>query len=449
MRILSLAPVLALGLVSTAGAQDTIVRLSLEEAVEVARRSNPGFAQSRNDVATARLAERSAFAQYLPSLSVGMGLSGSYSRSVTATDPFGELIRREDPVESRSSSMGQSVSIGLPVLFDGGARRNQLRQARASTDASEARVELQDLQLRANVARAYVTMLTGQAVERLEVQLLASQEERLRLTEQMYRMASSNRLDLLGAQEQLASRESNVAGARATVAKNRIALLTQLGIDPTLDVVLTDTVLPLFDPRVLDVATLIATAQRLHPSVVQAEASREASARGVSVARGGRWPRLSPSVSYSRGIGRQNYDAWTDLRMPENQSVGFGLSLNYNIFDRYNTPNSVARARAELDDAEFALQQQRQTVERDVRSALIDLENAYRTLELSRLSMRISAERLDLAMEQYRLGSIPYDRLQSIIEGAASAERSELNARAQFAQALIALEERVGQPVRP
>ena len=446
--MLSSAIAIILG-AGSAGAQDTVLTLSMDEAVELARRNNPGYAQFLNDVELARLAERSGLAQYFPTLSLSMGLSGSYSRSVTALDPFGELINRDDPVVSKSSSMGQSISIGLPVIYDGGARRNQLRSARAETAASEARVHVQDLSLRANVERAYVALLAAREVERLEEQLLASQEERLRLTEQMYRVASSNRIDLLGAREQLANRESNVAGARANVEKSRIALLTQVGVDPELHVQLADTALPLFDPGTLEAEALVEIAHRAHPSVRAAEAAREASARSLSAAKGSRWPRLSPSVSYSRGIGRQNYDAWTDIQMPENQSVSFGLNIGYNVFDRWQTPNNIAREEATVEDRDFALVQQRQTVERDVRTALIDLENAYRTLELARLSAEISAERLELTMEQYRLGSIPYDRLQTIIESAASAERSELNARTQFAQALITLEERVGQRVRP
>ena len=450
MRSTMLASAIAVVLgAGAARAQDTLLTLSMDEAVALARRNNPGYAQFLNDVELARLAERSGLAQYFPTLSLSMGLSGSYSRSVTALDPFGELINRDDPVVSRSSSMGQSVSIGLPLIYDGGTRRNQLRSARAETAASEARVQVQDLSLRANVERAYVAMLSARAVEKLEDRLLASQEERLRLTEQMYRLASSNRIDLLGAREQLANRESNVAGARANVEKSRIALLTQVGVDPGLQVQLADTALPLFDPGTLEADALVETAHRVHPSIRAAEAAREASARSLSAAKGNRWPRLSPSVSYSRGIGRQNYDAWTDIQMPENQSVSFGLNIGYNVFDRWQTPNNIARAEAQVEDSDFTLAQQRQIVERDVRTALIDLENAYRTLELARLSAEISAERLELTMEQYRLGSIPYDRLQTIIESAASAERSELNARTQFAQALIALEERVGQRVRP
>ena len=447
--IVAAAALQALCLPVVAAAQDTLLSLSMTEAVELARRNNPGYAQYLNDVETARLAERASRAQYLPSLNLSMGLSGSYSRSVTALDPFGELINRDDPVVSKSSSMGQSIGITLPTIFDGGTRRNQLRSARAQTAATEARVGVQDLSLRASVERAYVTMLSARATERLEERLLASQVERLQLTEQMYRVASANRIDLLGAREQVAGRESNVAGARASVDKARLALLTQVGLDHALQLELTDTMLPLFDPKSLDIDQLVETAQRAHPSITAAESAREASARNLSAARGGRWPRLSPSVSYSRGIGRQNYDAWTDIQMPENQSVSFGLSVGYNVFDRWQTPNNIARAEAEVEDGDFTVAQQRQTVERDVRTAMIDLENAYRTLELARLSAEISTERLELTMQQYRLGSIPYDRLQTIIESAAAAERSELNARTQFAQALITLEERVGQRVRP
>ncbi|HUF28214.1 MAG TPA: TolC family protein [Gemmatimonadaceae bacterium] len=452
IRLGSLAAGLALPVIlgtGSLGAQGPVLRLSLDEAIAVAREHNPGFARFRNDVHVASLAERAQRAQYLPSVSLSTGVSGSYSRQVTGLDPFGTLIRRDTAIVNRGSSMSQAVGIQLPVIYDGGRRPNALRAARAGTRAAEARVTAQEVQLRANVSRAYLTYLAARLQERLEERQLASQEVRLEMTERLFRVASADRLDLLGAREQLATRERNLARARANSERDRIALLSQLGRDLSLEVQLTDTAMPLFDPRELDAEAIVGTALQLHPTMAEAEAVHEGALHGRRAARGGSFPRIAPSVSYSRSIGRRNYDAFTDFEMPQNQSMGFGLNLTFDVFNRYQTANEVARAEADLQDAEHTLRLQRQTVERDVRSALIELENAYRSLELARLSAGYASERLDLAMEQYRLGSIPYDRLQTLIEGAAAAERGELDARVAFASALYTLDERVGQAVRP
>jgi outer membrane protein TolC len=86
-------------------------------------------------------------------------------------------------------------------------------------------------------------------------------------------------------------------------------------------------------------------------------------------------------------------------------------------------------------------------VEREVRSALIDLENAYSGVQLAERSAEIARERLRQGQEQYRLGTLDFTSLQRMIDDVAAAERQVITAYYQFATALLTLEEKVGGPV--
>jgi outer membrane protein TolC len=80
---------------------------------------------------------------------------------------------------------------------------------------------------------------------------------------------------------------------------------------------------------------------------------------------------------------------------------------------------------------------------------LIDAQNAYQGLQLAQRGSALSAERLRLARERYAIGGISFANLQILIDRASQDERQLINARYAFAESVVALEERVGRPVRP
>jgi hypothetical protein len=83
-----------------------------------------------------------------------------------------------------------------------------------------------------------------------------------------------------------------------------------------------------------------------------------------------------------------------------------------------------------------------------VRSALIDLENAYAGVRLAERSAEIARERLRQGQQQYRLGRLQdYTALQQMIEAVAQQERIVTGASYNFSVALLTLEEKVGRRV--
>jgi len=84
-----------------------------------------------------------------------------------------------------------------------------------------------------------------------------------------------------------------------------------------------------------------------------------------------------------------------------------------------------------------------------VRAALVDLRNAYRSLELAERSAEFARQRVELAQEKFRLGSLSFADLQRFIDDAAREERAAIDARFAWINAVIALEQHVGERVRP
>src|SRR5690606_30664405 len=132
----------------------------------------------------------------------------------------------------------------------------------------------------------------------------------------------------------------------------------------------------------------------------------------ASAAKRRRLPSISADAGYSRGMSMQDYGAFGELN-PRNYGFNFGLSFSLPLFSRFQTAESVTQASASAEDAEHELRGALLTVERDVRAAIIDLENAHRSLQLANEQVELNRERQELTQERYRLGGSDFTTLQN------------------------------------
>jgi outer membrane protein TolC len=140
------------------------------------------------------------------------------------------------------------------------------------------------------------------------------------------------------------------------------------------------------------------------------------------------------------------YDAWGQFGAPNN-SFSFGVSLGMPIFRGFATTSAIRSAQASVQDARYQAEQQRLQIETQVRAQLIELDRAYRGLQLAQESADLAQMRLQLAQNEYREGAINYTNLQQIIQSNDQAQRQLVQARFNFLNARITLEERVGGPL--
>jgi outer membrane protein len=445
MRAPSCAAALAALLGSTAPlpAQEAPAVLTLEEARRIARSSNPEFLRTANDLDVAESGVRSAWGAFLPSLTTSMNFSGSRSTTLTSEDFFGDPIESPEPITSRRSSASQGISTQM-TLFDGGTTLRNLQARRAAFAGVDAQIETQAIQLDARVSREYFQAVRAVRNIALEEFLLASARDRLERTEQLLRLAARNREDVLGARSDVAQAEQNVERARGDADKARLTLAATLGMSPTTGIAV-DTVLPrVFDPADLDVEALVAGALASSPVVRQRESALSAARHSASAARGRRLPSISANAGYNRGMSAPGFGAFGEFNPGQNYGFNFGLGVSLPLFSRFQTSDAIAQASANAADAEHDLRAAQLTVERDVRTAAIDLDNAYRSLQLAEEQVELNRERQELTQERYRLGGSDFTTLQNVIDRTAQAERQALEALFGFINARISLEEKLG-----
>ncbi|HEX3158706.1 MAG TPA: TolC family protein [Gemmatimonadaceae bacterium] len=416
--------------------------LSLADAIAAAERGNPDYQITRSDETVAVAALRESWGAYLPSVGASVGFGGSSSRRLTTFDEFGNAVRLDDALTSRTSSALQSVGAEL-LLFDGFRREQMRNAARSDVRAVDARIAARRVRLRAEVARQYYRALGAERRVRLEEGVLASAREQLATTERRFLVASARREDVLGAREAILSAQAQVAQARGDAAKDRLLLAELLGGESDAPLELTDSLPVLGDTLAASADELVALALRASPVLQERDAALQTADRRLSASRGAWWPSVRASARYGRSLSDRLNGALFDFNPPD-QAFSLSLDVTLPVLDQFRRPADVARAAEQRDDQAQSLRAARLRMEQEVRAALIDTRNAEQRVRLAEQASALSRERVELAEQRYRAGGLALPELQQILDRAAASERTEVAARVDFATARATLQERVG-----
>lgn len=442
LKVLTLTLTLALILpVKVVGQQS----LTLDDAVRIARENNPGFRRTQNDALVADAEVRRSYGSLLPSLNADLRFSGSSLSRVTGEDDFGQPVELPEAIDFKGSSASQGIGLNM-TLFDGGAMFRGVSAARAQAAATDARIYAEAVRLTGDVTRQYYAALRAARMIAVEQQLLTSAQERLERTEKLLRVAGSGPVDVLGARADVASQEQQVARAEAEARKQALLLRETIGLPGDVDFNLTSDIPAVVDPARISRDALISEALLRSPHIQQADAAVRAASRRASIAQVQRLPTISASAAYGRSMSLSSYEALFELN-PQNRSFNFGFSASIPLFNNFKTSLQIAQAHAAESDAKEDAREARLRVERLVRSALIDLENSHKLLQLAELKADLSRERLELAQEQYRNGAMTFTELQNVIDRMADAERQVVDARFGYATARAYLEEYAGTTI--
>jgi outer membrane protein len=432
-----------------AAAQETMVpaRLTLADAIAIARERSPELAQARNSLNAQGSQVRAGFGAFLPTLTAQLQFAGSDSRTVTGQDDFGQPVELPEPITFQGSSSSQGLFASL-TLFNGLRNLKSLGAARAAYASAEDGRLAAEARVDAETTRRFYDAVRTRQVIALEERLLASAREQRDNMTRRFRTASAKQEDLLGAEADVATQELQLARAEGDAQKALLSVREQLALVEPIAFDVAGELPAAWDPLALDADSLVVVALRSHPDIARLDAAASAAHLRAGATRGGYWPTVRLGASFSRSVNLRSYEALFDFN-PQNRSLGFSMTLDWPLFQGFQTRAQVSQAVADALNAEEALRAARLGRDREVRAALIDLQNAYRGVALAERASVLSAERLRLSRERYAIGGITFAELQILIDRAAQEERQVINARYQFAAAVATLTERVGRPVRP
>ena len=148
-----------------------------------------------------------------------------------------------------------------------------------------------------------------------------------------------------------------------------------------------------YTPYEYDMAYCLGYAAAYRPELEQAKQSVEAAKGSLKVARSGHMPQIAASAAQK----------WSDSNWPgdENGNWGVGVTVSMNVFDTGVTLSKIHGAEADLAKAEETYRDTVDLVNLDVRSNYLNLREAEKRIETTKLAV-------DQADEDYRIAQLRY-----------------------------------------
>jgi outer membrane protein len=468
--------------------------LSLERAREIARTSNPGFLQLRNDEALADWDVRQAWGALLPQASANTSVSWQGA----GEQQFGSVTLGDLGFGGQPSYYFSSYGINLGWSIDLATYLGP-GQSKASRRTTLAQIDVAEEGLLTEVTAAYIELLRRQEGVRIAEQELENAEFNLRLAQGQLEVGSVTPIDVGQAEIQVGRSEVAALQARNLFATSRMRLLQLLGL-PVQQEFEPSTSFELIQPT-WELETLTEMAFSDNPELVARRLSREAADYEVRSARSAYFPTLSISTRWS-GFTREasstefqlaqaqarvqssisscirTNDLYARLADPlppidctqfaftdaqrnaiisandqfpfsfERSPANLSLSLSIPIFPGLTRERNVEAARLQQQDLGEQVREQELALQADLAIELANARTLYESALLEQRNRELAEQQLDLARERYQLGAITFVELMDAQTLLAQAEADRINAVFAYHDSVTNLEALVGTSLR-
>lgn len=406
------------------------VRLTLQEALQVALEQSPRVHQSILALAASGEERRMAAAALLPELSAeAFSQRNKYNLEAQLGTKFPGYPSMIGPY-----TWGQARIDARATLFDMSTYQRWRASQHAETSA-KAQVRATREEVAALVVGQYLRALRADAsvkASQSRVELAGALEK---LAEDQQKHGIGTRLDTLRAQVRLQAERQWLIQAQTQAATSRAGLVKLLNLDPQTEVELADTLSsPALPSQTFQGAYEVGLNQR--PELLALDA-RERSATALQrSAQALRYPSLSLSGSYG-----------TTALFPEGWGNTYQVTLGVKVplFTGGLISARVAKAKAELDQVKEARQDLQSQVGLEIRMAQAEMKAARAEVETANLAVQFAEEALVQARHRFEAGVSNNIELINAQDDLAKASDSQISALYRLNQNRADLAKATGQ----
>jgi outer membrane protein TolC len=184
------------------------------------------------------------------------------------------------------------------------------------------------------------------------------------------------------------------------------------------------------------------TALQESPALAQAREALQAARAETREARAD----FFPSVDLTAGYGYSQLDAESGfLQESTSTDLTYGVSLTFDLFDGLNRWRRTQNAEIRATNARLAVEDVRARLTTELTSAFERYQNRLRLVELERQNLEAVQANVDVALEQFEVGTITSVELREVQEQFIQAESRLLTAQFEAKQAEVELLRLSGQ----
>jgi outer membrane protein, adhesin transport system len=242
--------------------------------------------------------------------------------------------------------------------------------------------------------------------------------ERVRIDEQRYLLGGASKMQLLQSKVYLNADSSRYARQNEVLRSSQIRLNELMANeDLGLHIVLKDTLIEINET--LKYSDLLDQTLQNNTSLQLASRNRNISEIDYKIIQSRNYPYLNFGAGY--GASMNNYGAG-DLSRQQSHGLNYGLTLGMELFDGFNRKREQTNALINIENSQLAYQEVEQAVKAELLTIFYAYENNLRLLRLEEQNLAVASENLEIALEQYKLGSLAGLELREVQKSLLDAE---------------------------
>lgn len=328
---------------------------------------------------------RDARLDLLPSVSGSSSIGYNFGRSIG-----------EDNTYVNTRIMSNSYYLGTSLnLFSGFKAVNTLRYRKVSELQGLEESEKKANDIAVNIMQAFYDLAYTEGLIEISREQLENARLQLKKTERQHELGIKPKSDLFDIQAQVAEREfsliSNQNKKTTALVTLKQAMNYQSDEDFDIEVSSLSSVLP--ENESIHAGQIFNQAMEQLPEINSAQLGVRAARLNWYINKGS----LLPSFSMSGSLNTYYYDTQHNpfsRQFRENLGKSFGFSVNIPIFGGLYRHSNIARAKYQMQDAEFAYRQA--------------IQNTYKEIELAVQDLQSAAQEYNMAIKKLSFSELSY-----------------------------------------
>jgi len=392
---------LSLGLSFSADAQEV---LTIQQAIERMLQNNLNIKRAVLNVSSATVDLQQSKAALYPALNGSLDYALNLGRSA---NPTTGLVVTQNAYQG-SGGLNASVDV-----FGGFTKINQIRQNKILLEAGNSNLDKTKNDLILQVVTSYFQVVYNvELLKASKEQLIVAQQTEERETA-LLDAGNKTIADISQAKAQVATAELNVTNAQnqLTISYLTLSQLMEMRSDNDNYTVVAPTIQEIATARKsYNINEVYNASLSLFPDVKLAQLNREAAEKGISVAKGSLYPRLSFGAGlgsrYYYGLNSATANSPFNTQISNNFYQSIGFSLQIPIFNGLQASSNVKRARINYED--FRLQESltKNTLNKVIAQAIADLRAADSRYSSTQNTFNAQKDAFNVIEQRYNVGLV-------------------------------------------
>lgn len=394
----------------------------LEILVDKALKNNPDISIAYEKIEQAKIALATAGADYMPSVDLKANTSANRAKK-----------HNESAKTTKTTSASIGISYEIDIWDKVGAN---IRASKALTNMSIYDYEAVRLSLISSVVESYITALSAKEKLDIATQHLNIMEDIIEILEKKRSLGVLDDIDISSQKIAILSQRNSIEDYKNRYNNAKYALYLLVAETDYNDEILKGNIYDLSHPEIK--IGLPSELLLRRPDIASKKAAVDSNKALIQVADAMRYPSFSLN-----GSGGLASDDLVNLSNPTS-SLGIGLGLQYNIFDRGRLKNRVL---IEESKAKAALESYRKAVLQAFSEVQTALSNLYFVKKQNIITQSLLEEHLHkmhLIDKKHKYGAVDFETLLDAQKSYISTKQQTLNSLEIKLNALVTLHKALG-----